>query len=93
MKAAEIEPGDERMFDCENCEAGQRFDALDPANWRAWELYPRVCSRFTLDTHTAALVLDCETAGDEPADVSVLIQRLALLYRICNPVKQSSDGA
>lgn len=85
-----MEEGDE--FSCDTCPVRDQFAALDEPNFRAWLLYPEVCSRFAFETHTCGLVLARATAQDDDDTVRDLLARLGVLFRIWNPVKRTRHG-
>lgn len=76
---------DSGVYDCAACPVRARSEALDDENRRAWRIYDTVCTRFTVETHTAGAVLTRLTAGDDEEDFQGVIDRLSLLYRVFNP--------
>lgn len=53
---------------------------LDAENRAAWELFERVVTRFTVETHTLGPVLMRMAEADDPDDLMDLMTRLSILY-------------
>lgn len=57
----------------------------DRENAEAWRLFHKLFSRFTVDTHTAAVLLEKLIAERETDDAFDLMDRFTLLYETLHP--------
>lgn len=88
MRATDAEiHEDPGAYNCDVCPLASALVDLRmyPENERAWYVYQQLASRFSVDTHTCAVVLERLTKDDEPDEFADLMQRLAVLYDVLQP--------
>ena len=57
----------------------------DPQNAEAWAMFHRVVTRFSVDTHTAGVMLTHELTEKTQEEILDLFARFTLLYDILHP--------
>lgn len=58
---------------------------LSAENHHAWQLFERMCSRFTVEQGAVGVVLDRLTADLATDDFEEMVMRLSILYNIYFP--------
>jgi len=67
------------VFNCDTCAFRQAIDGLDPDNLFAWHTMNALATRFAVDTHSAALLLDRLTQQMDGEEFADLMTRLAII--------------
>lgn len=78
---------DTEQYVCETCPVADNLARLDddPENADAWRLFHKLFSRFTVDTHTASVLLEKLIAERDTDDAFDLMDRFTLLYDTLHP--------
>ncbi len=82
---------EEAAFNCETCALAEKQATLDADNREAWDVYSRLCRRFSYDFHASTLLLERLTEHWPGSDVIDLLDRLSLMYDVLNPPRKTDD--
>jgi hypothetical protein len=85
---------EEGVYDCGSCVVAEQWTALasDPQNADAYRIFQQTVNRFTVDTHTAATILERLTEHLGPVAYADLIDRLGLLYDVLCPAPERKES-
>jgi hypothetical protein len=82
------------MYDCGTCEVAKQWTALasDPQNAEAYRIFQQTANRFTVETHTAPVILGRLTEHLGPEAFSDMVDRIGLLYDVLCPAPERKES-
>lgn len=78
---------------CDECPVAEHLDGLCVENRAAWQTYQQVVTRFTVDTHTTALVLRRVTEDLDAVAFEDLVERLSIVHDALHPPPEQKTDA
>jgi uncharacterized protein (UPF0276 family) len=82
-------------YDCEACPVADALADLhdDAENERAWRLFHRAITRFSMDTGAVVVLLERLTKDLDAEEFSELMARFAIFYEaVCPPQRPGEEG-